>query len=106
VDYQTRVASGISQSDADLVMTYIEQLTDPVTSSPHRPTSSVISAIQRGGQALQSVGTVKTCHDDQSAVREGKPNSNIIVVSDHGFAPFHRQLYEVLLQSELSPLVR
>jgi len=33
--------------------------------------------------------TVERIIDEVGTDSEGKPNSNIIVVSDHGFAPFH-----------------
>ncbi|WP_017314559.1 alkaline phosphatase family protein [Mastigocladopsis repens] len=110
VDYQSRVGlRAISKNpDADLTLLYIQQpdgaehqffitdsrqATDP--SDPNsigqgqdqekiaRYQSYIQAAYQAADRAVQrvidAVGT-----DDQ-----GRPNSNIIVVSDHGFDPFH-----------------
>ncbi len=110
VDYQTRVATrAINQNpDADLVMLYIEQpdgsehqflltdsrqATDPTNPNTigagqdlekvARYQSYVQAAYQAADNAVQRlinvVGTDK----------KGKPKSNIIVVSDHGFSTFH-----------------
>jgi predicted AlkP superfamily pyrophosphatase or phosphodiesterase len=110
VDYQTRVAiRGINQNpDADLVLTYIEQpdgsghqflLTDPRQATDFRNPNTIATgqdqekieryqkylqtAYQAANQAVQQI--IETVGTD----RKGRPNSNIIVVSDHGFAPFH-----------------
>ena len=110
VDYQTRVGlRAIQQNpDADLTLLYIEQpdgsshqflITDPrQATNPLDPLSVrdhqdqakikryqayVRTAYQAASQAvqkiIQAVGTNVN----------GVPNSNIFVVSDHGFAPFH-----------------
>ena len=110
VDYQTRVAlRGISQHpDADLVLTYIEQpdgsghqflITDPRQATDFRNPNTIGAGqdkekIQRYQQYLQTAyqaanqavqGIIEAVGTDS----KGRPNSNIIVVSDHGFAPFH-----------------
>ncbi|PPS42397.1 phosphodiesterase [Chroococcidiopsis sp. TS-821] len=110
VDYQTRIAlRAISQNpDADLVLTYIQQpdgawhqflLTDPRQPSDISDPNSIgnnqdqekikryQSYLQRAYQAaddaveriIQAVGTD----------RFGRPRSNIILLSDHGFETFH-----------------
>jgi predicted AlkP superfamily pyrophosphatase or phosphodiesterase len=110
VDYQTNVAlfALAKNPNADLVMIYIEQpdgsehqflLTDErQATNPSKPNtigigqdkakviryqSYVQNAYLAANQAVQkiieSVGTYPN----------GKPRSNIIVVSDHGIAPFH-----------------
>src|SRR5262249_51637889 len=110
VDYQTRVAiRAIEQNpDADLVMVYIEQpdgsehqflLIDPrQASNPLDPTTIgqnqdpakiarymkyLENAYQAANNAVQRI--IETTGTDSS----GRPSSNIIVVSDHGFDPFH-----------------
>ncbi|HCF30105.1 MAG TPA: phosphodiesterase, partial [Cyanobacteria bacterium UBA11049] len=110
VDYQTRVAlRGISQHpDADLVLTYIEQpdgsghqflIADPRQATDFRNPNTIGAGqdkekIQRYQQYLQTAyqaadravqGIIEAVGTDT----KGRPNSNIIVVSDHGFAPFH-----------------
>lgn len=110
VDYQTRVAlRGISQHpDADLVLTYIEQpdgsghqflIADPRQATDFRNPNTIGAGqdqekIQRYQQYLQTAyqaanqavqGIIEAVGTDS----KGRPNSNIIVVSDHGFAPFH-----------------
>lgn len=110
VDYQTRVAlRGISQHpDADLVLTYIEQpdgsghqflITDSRQATDFRNPNTIGAGqdqekIQRYQQYLQTAyqaanravqGIIEAVGTDN----KGRPNSNIIVVSDHGFAPFH-----------------
>lgn len=109
VDYQTRVAlRGISQHpDADLVLTYIEQpdgsghqflITDPRQATDFRNPNTIGASqdrekIQRYQNYLQTA--YQTANQAVERIIEavgnsqGKPNSNIIVVSDHGFAPFH-----------------
>lgn len=110
VAYQTRVAlRAIAQNpDADLVLTYIEQpdgsehqflAIDPrQATNPSDPNSIgagqnqakldryetyVQQAYRVANNAVQQIiETVGT-------TRNGTPKSNIIVVSDHGFAPFH-----------------
>ena len=110
VDYQTRVAlRGISQNpDADLVMTYIEQpdgsshqflLTDPRQATDFRDPNTIGAGqdqekIERYQTYLETAyqtvnNAVERIIDEVGTDSEGKPNSNIIVVSDHGFAPFH-----------------
>jgi predicted AlkP superfamily pyrophosphatase or phosphodiesterase len=110
VDYQTRVAlRAMSQvSDADLVMIYIEEpdgfehqylLTDPrQATNPLDPTSilggqdpakiaryqkNIESAYQVADQAVQRI------IDAVGVDENGIPLSDIFLVSDHGFAPFH-----------------
>ena len=110
VDYQTRVVlRAIDQHrDADLVLTYIEQpdgsehqflLTDPrQATNPRDPNTIgdgqdqakivryqkyVQTAYKTADKAVQSI--IKAVGTD----KEGRPKSNIIVVSDHGFATFH-----------------
>lgn len=110
VDYQTRVAlRGISQHpDADLVLTYIEQpdgsghqflIADSRQATDFRNPNTIGAGqdkekIQRYQQYLQAAyqtanqavqGIIEAVGTDS----KGRPNSNIIVVSDHGFAPFH-----------------
>ncbi|WP_292800727.1 alkaline phosphatase family protein [Nostoc sp. NMS7] len=110
VDYQTRVAlRAIKQNpNASLVMVYIEQpdgsehqflltdlrqATDP--SNPNtiggaqdkakvaRYKSYVQTAYRAANDAVQRI--INAVGTDS----QGKPNSNIIVVSDHGFSTFH-----------------
>ena len=110
VNYQTSVAlRGISQHpDADLVLTYIEQpdgsghqflIADPRQATDFRNPNTIGAGqdkekIQRYQQYLQTAyqaanqavqGIIEAVGTDS----KGRPNSNIIVVSDHGFAPFH-----------------
>ncbi len=110
VDYQTRVAlRAISQTpDADLVMVYIEQpdgsehqflLTDPrQATDPTDPntisTGQDQAKITRYQKYVQTAyqaanNAVQRIIDAVGIDNEGKPNSNIIVVSDHGFTTFH-----------------
>lgn len=110
VDYQTRVAlRGISQHrDADLVLTYIEQpdgsghqflITDPRQATDFRNPNTIGAGqdrekIQRYQQYLQTAyqaanRAVQQIIEAVGTDSKGKPKSNIIVVSDHGFAPFH-----------------
>jgi predicted AlkP superfamily pyrophosphatase or phosphodiesterase len=110
VNYQTDVAiRAIEQNNnADLVMTYIEQpdgaqhqflLTDPRQASDFTNPNSIgagqdpakvaryqkyiETAYQTANKAVQKI--IDTVGVDAN----GTPNSNIIVVSDHGFSPFH-----------------
>ncbi|MBV9386999.1 MAG: alkaline phosphatase family protein [Chroococcidiopsidaceae cyanobacterium CP_BM_ER_R8_30] len=110
VDYQTRVAlRAINQvPNADLVMVYIEQpdgsehqflLTDQrQATNPADP--NTIGAgqdqakIARYQKYLQTAyqaadNAVQRIIDAVGTNSEGKPNSNIFVVSDHGFTTFH-----------------
>jgi hypothetical protein len=110
VDYQTRLAlRAIERNpDADLVMIYIEQpdgsehqflLTDPrQASNPRDPRS--IGASQDPAKRARYIGYLGTAYsvaneavqriiDAVGTGRDGRPNSDVIVVSDHGFAPFH-----------------
>ena len=109
-DYQTRVAlHAIRQNpEADLVMTYFEQpdgsghqflLIDPRQATDFTNPASIFEgqdsakveryrtylkeAYQAANQAVQAI--ITAVGTDQ----HGDPNSNIFVVSDHGFAPFH-----------------
>jgi phosphodiesterase/alkaline phosphatase D-like protein/predicted AlkP superfamily pyrophosphatase or phosphodiesterase len=110
VDYQTNVLlRSIKQNpNADLVLGYIEQpdgsahqflLTDPRQASDFTNPNSIGTgqdaakvaryakyvevAYQAANTAVQKV--IEAVGVDAS----GKPNSDIIVTSDHGFAPFH-----------------
>ena len=110
VDYQTRVAlRAISKNpNTDLAMVYIEQpdgsghqflLTDSrQATDPRNP--NTIGAGQDKAKVARYKTYVQTAYkaannavqriiDAVGTDSEGKPNSNIIVVSDHGFAPFH-----------------
>src|SRR5215510_14211407 len=110
VDYQTRVAlRALSQKpDADLAMVYIEQpdgsehqflLTDPrQATNPTDPNS--IGAGQDQAKILRYQGYVQAAYQaaDRAVQRileaigtdaNGVLNRDVIVVSDHGFAPFH-----------------
>jgi len=110
VDYQTRVAlRAIAQNpDADLVLTYIEQpdgsghqflITDPRQSTDPRNPNAIANdrdreKIERYQKYLRSAyqaanTAVQRIIDAVGTNKRGRPNSNIIVVSDHGFAPFH-----------------
>jgi predicted AlkP superfamily pyrophosphatase or phosphodiesterase len=110
VDYQTRVAlRAISQnSDADLVLTYIEQpdgsghqflLTDPRQATDFTNPSTIgkgqdRAKIERYQQYLQTAYStanqaVQRIIDTVATDKIGRLKSNVIVVSDHGFAPFH-----------------
>jgi len=110
VDYQTRVSlRAIERNpDADLVMVYIEQpdgsshqflLTDP-----RQPTDFTNPASIGAGQDLDKISrygsyittayqvvddAVQRIIDAVGVDSAGKPNSNVIVVSDHGFEIFH-----------------
>jgi predicted AlkP superfamily pyrophosphatase or phosphodiesterase len=110
VDYQTRLAlRAIERNpDADLVMIYIEQpdgsghqflMTDPrQASNPRDPTS--IGANQDPEKRARYMGYLRNAYraandavqrivDAVGTDRHGEPASDVIVVSDHGFAPFH-----------------
>lgn len=110
VDYQARFAlRAISQNlHADLVMAYIEQpdgsehqflITDPrQATDPQNP--NTINAGQDQAKIVRYQKYVQTAYRAANKAvqriieavgtdREGKPKSNIIVVSDHGFATFH-----------------
>ena len=109
-DYQTRVAlRAIRQNpEADLVMTYFEQpdgsghqflLIDPRQPTDFTNPASIFEgqdsakvsryrnylkeAYQAANQAVQAI------IDAVGTDEHGELNSNIFVVSDHGFAPFH-----------------
>lgn len=110
VDYQTRVALRAIErhSDADLVMAYIEQpdgaghqflMIDPRQPSDPRNASS-IGANQDPAKRARYLNYLRLAYftaneavqriiDAVGRDRHGRPNSNIIVVSDHGMAPFH-----------------
>lgn len=110
VDYQTRLAlRAIKQNpNADLVMVYIEQpdgsehqflLTDSrQATDPTNP--KTIGAGQDKAKVARYKSYVQTAYRAANdAVQkilnavgtdsQGRPNSNIIVVSDHGFSTFH-----------------
>jgi predicted AlkP superfamily pyrophosphatase or phosphodiesterase len=110
VDYQTKVAlRAIKQNPkADLVMLYIEQpdgsehqylLTDP-----RQATNITDPKTIRGGQDIDKINryrgyvqnayryankSVQKIIEAVGTTRDGVPKRNVIVVSDHGFAPFH-----------------
>ncbi len=88
--------------DADLVMVYIEQpdgsehqflLTDPRQgTNPKDPNS--IGANQDPAKVARYASYIRFAYQtaDKAVKRiadAAEPNSNVIVVSDHGFAPFH-----------------
>jgi predicted AlkP superfamily pyrophosphatase or phosphodiesterase len=108
VDYQTRLAlRAIERNpDADLVMVYIEEpdgfehqylLTDPrQATNPLDPHS--IGANQDPAKVARYAGHIESAYRTANeavarimdAVSDGNDlKSNIIVVSDHGFDPFH-----------------
>lgn len=110
VEYQTRVGlRGIAKfPDADLVMIYLEQpdgsghqflLTDPrQPTNPQDPASIGAGQdpakiaryrgyLQRAYQVAN--GAVQRIIDAVGITPDGRPASNLFVVSDHGFAPFH-----------------
>jgi predicted AlkP superfamily pyrophosphatase or phosphodiesterase len=110
VEYQTRVAlRAIERNpDADLVMMYIEQpdgsghqflMTDPRQASTPRDPAS-IGANQDPAKRARYMGYLRNAYrvaneavqrviDAVGTNRHGTPTSDVIVVSDHGFAPFH-----------------
>lgn len=110
VDYQTRVALRAIQRnpDADLVLTYIEQpdgaehqflMVDPRQASNSRDPNSIgrnqdaakraryWSYLQIAYKAANEA--VQRIIEAVGVDRFGRPNSNVMVVSDHGMAPFH-----------------
>ncbi|MBW4581910.1 MAG: alkaline phosphatase family protein [Tildeniella nuda ZEHNDER 1965/U140] len=110
VDYQTRVIlRAIARTpDADLVLTYIEQpdgsehqflaidprqattITDPNTIGAGQDQAKIAryqTYVQTAYRVANS--SVQRIIDTVGTTRNGTPKSNIIVVSDHGFAPFH-----------------
>src|SRR5262245_30067943 len=109
IAYQTKIAlNAIDQNpDADLLMIYFEEpdgathqylLTDPRQASNSRDPSTIGSGqdaakVARNGSYLQNA--YRRANDAVDAIikavgtRHGVPRSDIIVVSDHGFAPFH-----------------
>lgn len=110
VAYQTKVAlRAISQNpNADLVMVYIEQpdgsehqflLNDPrQATNPTDPNTigdnqdkAKVARYQKYVQTAYQVAdkAVQRIIDFVGTDRHGKPLSNIIVVSDHGFTTFH-----------------
>lgn len=110
VDYQTRVAiRAITKNpDADLVLVYIEQpdgsehqflLTDyRQATDPTNPntigTGQQQAKIVRYRRYIQNAyraadNAVGRIVNVVGTNRQGRPNSNIIVVSDHGFSTFH-----------------
>jgi predicted AlkP superfamily pyrophosphatase or phosphodiesterase len=110
IDYQTRLAlRSIDETpDADLVMVYFEQpdgsehqfmLTDPrQASNPTDPNTIGVNQDQAKVQRYDNYlrDAYQRVNDGVDAIirkvgtrADGQPRSNIIVVSDHGFAPFH-----------------
>ena len=110
VDYQTRVALRAIQQNpnADLVMVYIEQpdgsehqflLVDPrQATNPLDPTSigagqdrAKVRRYRRYVQAAYRVANraVQRIIEAVGVDHAGRPRSDVIVVSDHGFEPFH-----------------
>jgi len=110
VNYQTKVAlRGMARiPDADLVMMYIEQpdgsahqyliADDRQATDPRNPSS--IGAGQDAAKRTRYDGYVRLAYETaNNGVQQvidaigvdgqGRPNGNIIVVSDHGFDPFH-----------------
>ena len=110
VDYQTRLAlRSISQTpDADLVMIYIEQpdgsghqfliidprqATNPLDASSIGPNQDRVKVrryreyLRRAYQVADDA--VQRIIEAVGQEPNGRPRSNVIVVSDHGFAPFH-----------------
>ncbi len=110
VDYQTRVVlRAIAQTPgADLVLTYIEQpdgsghqftLTDRRQATDFKNPNSIGSGqdaakvnrykryVRRAYQIANQ--SVQRIIDAVGVDSSGRPRSNIIVVSDHGMAPFH-----------------
>jgi uncharacterized repeat protein (TIGR01451 family) len=110
VDYQTKVLLRSIQQypNADLVLGYIEQpdgsehqflLTDPRQATDFTDPNS-IGAGQDTAKVARYQKYVETAYqlasnavqkviDSVGVDANGKPKSDIIVVSDHGFAPFH-----------------
>jgi phosphodiesterase/alkaline phosphatase D-like protein/predicted AlkP superfamily pyrophosphatase or phosphodiesterase len=110
VDYQTKVLlRSIQQNpNADLVLGYIEQpdgsghqflLTDPRQASDFTNPNS-IGAGQDAAKVARYAKYLEVAYQSANAAVQkvieavgvdasGKPNSDIIVTSDHGFAPFH-----------------
>ena len=110
VDYQTRVAlRGIARfPDADLVMVYIEQpdgsghqflLTDP-RQATNPADASTIGAGQDAAKIARYRGYLQRAYrvasnavqrliDVAGVDASGRPKSNVLAVSDHGFAIFH-----------------
>lgn len=104
VRYQTRVAVHAIRrhADADLVMVYIEQpdgsehqflLTDPrQATDPRNP--ATIGANQDPAKVARYASHIEFAYQQADrAVRRimdaAGPGSDVFVVSDHGFAPFH-----------------
>ncbi|MER3433306.1 MAG: phosphodiesterase [Leptolyngbya sp. ERB_1_1] len=110
VNYQTRVGLRAIQTnpDADLALIYIEQpdgsehqflISDPRQATNPRDPNSIGDG-QDSAKIDRYQGYVKAAYQaaDQAVQRiidtvgvdsNGKPNSDIIVVSDHGFSPFY-----------------
>ncbi|PSB32198.1 alkaline phosphatase family protein [Stenomitos frigidus] len=110
VAYQTRVVlRAIAKNpDADLVLAYIEQPDGSehqfLAIDPRQATNSTNPNTIGAGQDQAKLARYKTyvqaayrianrsvqqIIDTVGTTRKGTPKSNIIVVSDHGFAPFH-----------------
>ena len=110
VDYQTRVAlRAIAKNpDADLVMLYIEQPDGSehqfLAVDPRQATNPADANTIGAGQDAAKIaryetyvqtaykaanGAVQKIIDAVGTTRNGVPQRNVIVVSDHGFAPFH-----------------
>ena len=110
VDYQTRVAlRAIAKNpDADLVMLYIEQpdgsehqfLTVDSRQATNPTDANTIGSGQDAAKIARYQTYVQTAYkvanravqqviDAVGTTRGGIPRRNVIVVSDHGFSPFH-----------------
>jgi predicted AlkP superfamily pyrophosphatase or phosphodiesterase len=104
VVYQSRVAERaiLKNPGADLVMVYIEQpdgsghqflLTDPrQATNPTDP--NTIGANQDSAKVARYRNYIHFAYQQadlavKRIMQTAGPNSNVIVVSDHGFAPFH-----------------
>lgn len=109
VDYQTRMAlRAINKNpNADLVMLYIQEpdgsehqffITDPRQATNTQDWKTIgtgqdkakIARYQKYIQnAYRTADNAVQRIIEAVGITNGKPNSNIIVVSDHGFSPFH-----------------
>lgn len=110
VDYQTRVALRAIERNptADLVMIYIEQpdgsshqflISDPRQATDPRDPASIGKGQDLAKRARYRAYLARAYQVADAAVqriieavgvdRHGKPASNVLVVSDHGFDPFH-----------------
>ncbi|MBC8102972.1 MAG: alkaline phosphatase family protein, partial [Cytophagales bacterium] len=127
-EYQANVTLRSIQQNpgADLVMTYFEQpdgsFHQYLLTDSRQPTNPADPGSIGAGQdaakvaryaeyrrfAYQSVNTaIQRIIDQVGTGASGKPNSNLLVVSDHGFEPFHTAVdINTLLSSNGIPLTR